>query len=110
MQLNIANKPPKLVEDWNFTFVNGFLLSISVDAAQGDTVIQDPEARTIEFYIEERPSLVDPEVAAFGKEHITIYLPNVLSLSRRMRAIQDATPEQQEELKQTYRNFTNLSH
>ena len=90
------DRQPHLVEDLDFTFSNGFMMTLTVDPAAGDYCKFDPSSPVVLIHMTEKESLSDP-AGKTPPEDITIMLANILCIQHRIRAVEDPTAEQKEE-------------
>lgn len=96
----IVNAPEvkRLVDEYDFMFVSGMMMPVTVDVEAGDRAVFSDDRILIRLTA--KPSLNDPE-KKFPAENITIFTKHLLSLQHREREIVDLTPEQKFEWKDT---------
>lgn len=89
-------RQPHLVEDWDFSFTTGHMMTFTIDPVVGDYCKFDPASPVAFIHMTEKESLANP-LDKFPPEDITIMLSNVLCVQHRIRAVEDPTMEQKEE-------------
>src|SRR3990167_10546677 len=91
--------PSKVVEDWDFNFIGGSALTITVDAELGDSYTLSLDSPMIHFYIAERKSPMDNETV-IGAEDVFIPTSNILCMRKHLRTVEAVSAEDQEEWKE----------
>lgn len=90
----------RIVQEYDFTFVSGYVLPITVDPMYGDTIIIGSE--TIRVYLGPKPSIADPAVTLY-EENITLYVKHLATMNHRRREVVELTAEQKYEWNQEIR-------
>lgn len=93
MRIDHPSPEPYQVEDFDFSFSNGLLLSFSVAKGLGDTVDFDTAPLAVKFHFSEKPSPTNAD-AKLPEEEITVLMQHVLTVAKRVRMV---TPPTQEE-------------
>ena len=85
--------PPvtKIVEDYDISFSNGAMVSITVDTVAGDTFVLGD--RFLKIRLESKPLKTNPKVMVPARD-ITISLEHVMVLEHQEREVVELTPEQ----------------
>jgi len=101
----IVNTPEvkRLVDDYDFTFLNGMLLPVIVDTEAGDTI--NFFSATIQIHLAAKPSMNDPSLT-LPAEDITIYTQHLATKQHRVREVIALDPEQQHEWAKTLKDVT----
>lgn len=86
-----------MVDDMDFTFVNGIFMPLTL--AAGDT-IEYPTPETIVIHLSSKPSVSDHTIM-LPAEDVTIYTKNILTIQHRTRAVTELTIEQKMEWQKT---------
>lgn len=109
--MEITTKPvePKLLEEFEITYTNGTIMSITLDLAAGDTYKIDRDCRFAVFNSVEKPSWSRPNIT-IPAEEITVIMPNVLCVQHRQRMFEDPTPEQREQWEQVLKGTFPQAH
>ncbi len=100
MIIGSSNSDPKLVDDYDFVFLSGMPLPITIDKSIGDSIDFEPDKVIV--HIAERVNPTD-STARLPKETLTIYLKNVALVQHRERSVYPQSPEQREEYKELLR-------
>ena len=100
MRIDTPSPAPYQVEDYDFSFANGLLMSFSVAKDLGDTVDFDTAPMAVQFHFAEKPSATDPE-AKLPSEDITVLMQHVISVSHRTRQVTPPTKEERDLFAQT---------
>jgi hypothetical protein len=79
------------VNDYDFTFVGGILLPVTIDEKAGDSIEVDPLYTKI--HLSSKPSPGNP-MAILPAEDLTIYNSQLLSVQHRVRQVTLLTEEQ----------------
>lgn len=92
----IVNTPEvvHVVDDYDFMFLNGMLMPVTVNTAAGDTIHIGESEITIN--LSSKPSLTDP-THTLPAETITIYVKQLVTRQHRIRPVVAVSPEQQHE-------------
>ena len=100
MELTISNVEPKprKVKDFDFIFVSGQVMPVTIDEASGDTI--EFVDGGVMISLVEKPSSVDPS-KILPAEDITIFSSHLISIQKREREVATLTKEQQDSWKQT---------
>lgn len=98
MIINTPDPSPKILDCYDFTFVGGFIIPVTLDLAAGDTI--DVGEQVILVNILERPSLSDPD-KRLPPEDIVIQRTNLLAYQHRLQEVYERTPEQEFEFQET---------
>ena len=88
----------KTYDCYDFTFVKGVVLPVTLDLEAGDTIDVGPDR--IVASILERPSLSDPKKLLPG-EDFSIERSNLLFYQHRTITVQEQTHEQKQEFRDT---------
>jgi hypothetical protein len=91
-----------IVDDYEFLFESGFMLPVSIDKDQGDTV--EFEDKAILIYKAPRPSQSDP-TRFLSAEDITIFPTHIVAINHRTREVTELGPNEKEALR---KSFTDL--
>ena len=83
-----------VVDDYDFTFLNGMVLPVTVNEKLGDTVQFFGPDGVIVIHLAAKPSLNDPAIF-LPVEDITIYRQHLVTHQHRVREVTDLAPEQQ---------------
>ena len=85
------------VTDYDFKFIGGVPLGITLDTDAGDTVSWSPDGKTVTFDI--MPRLLSKQAHLNSPaRRLTVCLQHVLAYETRTREIVALTPEQQAEV------------
>lgn len=93
---------PRLIDDYDFVFMNGLVWPISIDRKAGDDIAFMEDR--IEINIAERK---DPNTP---KEHQTLYLKNIALIQHRERYMVPQSPEQRDEYKELLKKVSKTVH
>lgn len=107
MIVNSADIEPKLIDDYDFVFLNGVILPVTVDTAGGDTVSFGENI--VHVYLNKRPSQGDPSLMT-PAENLTIYKTNLAWVSHKQREVIPQTPEQKEQFQQLLKKSSKTVH
>lgn len=101
----------KMVEDWDFNFVNGSAHSVTVDASAGDRAEYTPGDATACFHTAAKTSPYNPEMV-LPAEDVYIPLMNVTCIRRRLRVVESELPDLSEDFLQMMQELeeSNLKH
>lgn len=93
------------VEDYDFTFVDGVSMNVTVDISKGDTV-KETESR-IHIYLTAKPSRNNPN-KILPAEDTTLFKRQLVAIQRRTREVTGLTTEQQFEWDKTIEAATSI--
>lgn len=98
--LMIVNTPvsKRTVVDYDFTFLGGSVLQLTIDASEGDTISFD--SGTIRVYIAPADNLMNPETKTPAERH-TILQSHLIHYKEKERELTNLTPEEKYELSKT---------
>jgi hypothetical protein len=101
----IVNTPETkyLVDDYDFTFMNGMMLPVTVNERVGDTIQFFDTAVVV--HLAAKPSMNDPKIA-LPAEDITIYKTHLATQQHRIREVVALAPEQQHEWAKTLKEIS----
>lgn len=101
MSLMLIKDPdPKIrkVDDLDFTFIDGFLMSLTIDKELGDSM-EYPTPDTIVIHLSEK--LSTDGLSTLPAEDVTVYVKNIITIRHRTREITDRTLAQELEFQKT---------
>lgn len=87
-----------VVDDYDFTFLNGMVMPVTVNETVGDTIHFD--SAEVRIDLSSKPSINDPAYM-LPAENIVIYTKHLVTWQHRIRKVVAITPEQQHEWTQT---------
>ena len=99
MRIDHPGPAPYKVEDYDFTFSSGVIMSFSVVPDCGDKVDFGTSTMAVTFHFAEKPLPSDSE-SRFPAEDITILMQHVMTISHRSRTVTPPTLEEQDLFKQ----------
>lgn len=101
----IVNAPEvkRLVHDYDFTFLSGMALPLTMDTEAGDTI--DFLPATIQIHLAAKPSMNDPS-KTLPAEDITVYTQHLATKQHRVREVVALDPEQQYAWAKTLKDIT----
>lgn len=92
-----------VLEDYDFVFLTGMILPVTVNKDAGDTIqISDS---VIAIHLVAVPSMNNPDVF-LPERDITVFKTHLVSYERRTREVTDLAPEQQFEWARTFKELT----
>ena len=100
MIINTHTEEPRIVDDYDITYLNGLFNAFTVDRELGDRVDFDTNPTVVIFHLAEKPSTSDPDVKIPAQD-ITIFLAHVMSIAHRKRSIAPVSPDQKAEWRNT---------
>ena len=92
MEISIPAPPSHLVVDYDIVLDSGVLLSYTLDPEKGDTVTE--RGGKLLVFLAEKTSRGDP-TKKIAAEEIEIYVPHIMTVTRRERQATDQTVEDQ---------------
>lgn len=92
MLINVAEPERHTVFDYDITLDSGFLLSVTVDPTQGDTIDIGRDVTAI--HLSAKPSKLNPK-DTLPEEDISVFTPHVLVMTKKARLVAMVTPEAQ---------------
>jgi hypothetical protein len=97
----IVPSDPKVVTvtDYDLTFANGLMVPLTVDTEAGDSV--EFGDRTVTFQFAPKQSMANPDTMTQAHE-ITVFLDQVIMVSKRNRQVTQLTPEQWDEIRKAH--------
>lgn len=105
MLVNSLPIEPKIVIEYEFQFGNGSSAAWVVDPAAGDNVDWETSPLAVTFKLTERSHPVDTSVK-FPAEETTIFLNQVLYITKRQRSITPPSPEELDSWRNTLQEIT----
>lgn len=101
----IVNTPETkyFVDDYDFTFVTGMMMPVTVNTAAGDTI--QGHADIIEINLTAKPSMNDPS-KMLPAETITVYRRHLAATQQRRREVTELAPEQKHEWMNTLKELS----
>ena len=108
MLLTTPDPPIKVIDDYEFTFMGGVGLPISVDKAAGDT-IEFEGTLAVKIHLVPKPSLSDPKVFTPGAD-MTIFVQHILTIEHRYREVKALTTAQQQDMQDTIKAIGGSVH
>lgn len=96
----------KVIDEYDFIFVSGMILPVTIDKSLGDTL--EYVEGGIKIKLTPKPSLSDPETS-LPAEDITIFSNQLLAIQHRTRDIVTLTPEEQYEQRQFFKGMSRES-
>lgn len=103
MHIQTTN-PVREIFDYDFNFISGQFLGVTVDPHYGDFVDESDPA-TITIFLGARPAQNGGEAAV--EERVCIFKANLAYRSFRVRKVTSKTPEEIEEWNQLMKELTN---
>ena len=94
MLINTNPIEPKIVVEYEFQFGNGAASAWVIDPLAGDSVDWDTSPLAVTFRLSEKPHPADPNTK-FPAEETTIFLNQVLFITKRQRSVIPPSPEEQ---------------
>lgn len=103
----IVNVPEEkhLVDDYDFTFISGMMMPVTVNTEAGDSILFSDLVVKIE--LTSKPSINDSE-KLLPAEAITIYTRHLAAYQHRVREVIALTPEQQHEWAKTMKELGHI--
>ena len=108
MILKSPDPARRIVEDYDFSFVGGQTLPITIDKELGDTITFDSAPVGVTIKLVAKPSLTDPSKMLMPEE-ITIFYSHLIAVQKRLREVVDMTTEQREQWKEAMKTFSTPS-
>lgn len=109
MQIN-SSDPKRLVYDYDFNFVGGSVIPLTVDPMQGDQILGlGEEFPIIRVSLTAKPSLTDPDTL-LPAEEVSIYKTHLLAVQKRTREITPLSADEKAEWTNTIKELTNSVH
>ncbi|MGD9685355.1 MAG: hypothetical protein AB7W16_29650 [Candidatus Obscuribacterales bacterium] len=105
MKIETTSKPTRIVEDWDFTFINGSTISIVIDREEGDTCEFSPNSPFVRLHRVERPSAINP-MEKLPPEEFFISVANVLGIRKQQRTVSPLSIEEQQEWQEVLEELT----
>lgn len=101
----IVNTPDVryFVDDYDFTFLNGMVMSTTINERAGDTITFLDSVVVVR--LSAKPSMNDPKIL-LPSEDITIYKQHLATQQHRVREIVALNPEQQHAWTQTLKEVS----
>lgn len=93
----------RTVQDYDFTFIGGVVMPLTVDDSLGDTLTTQGDK--IFISLTPKRSMNDPE-KFLPAEEITIFVPQLLAIQQRARVVEDLTPEQKDAWQKTLQELS----
>ena len=94
----------KLVDDFDFTFIGGIVMPVSVDKEAGDTVDFETHPTAVVIHLTSKPSRTDSSMK-LPAEDITIITSHLLVVQHRVREATELTPGQKAEWDKTLKEI-----
>ena len=101
MEILSPSKPPRKVFDYDFMFVHGVALPLTIDPEAGDTIDFEGTPGCIKIYLAAKPSNLDPS-QHLPSEELTIIYDKLITFQKREREIRDLTWEERAELQKAW--------
>lgn len=105
MIINTITEDPKVLLEYDFQFANGLAVTWSVDPVIGDSVDWDTSPLAVTFKLSEKPHPTDPD-AKYPAEETTIFLSQVLFITKRSRILMPQSPEEKAAWRTTLHNLS----
>ncbi len=100
-----SDPAPRLINDYEFQFVNGLSTTIPISRDEGDIVDFETSPLTAIFHISAKHSTTNPDVV-LPPEDITIFMGHVLMVSHHIRLVVPPTSSQKDEWKKSLHLMT----
>lgn len=107
MIINSSSDLPHTVTDYDYTFLNGFTTTITIDSTAGDTIDTSPTQH--HYSLSAKPSPTNPDLTMMA-ESGTINMQHVMAFQQRARIIQPVNAEARVQFQQTLLELTNPNH
>ena len=104
MLLKSPDPAKHIVEDYDFSFVGGQILPITIDKAAGDTITFESAPVGVVIKLVAKPSSLDPSKMLLPEE-ITIFYTHLIAIQKRQREVVDMTDAQREEWREAMKAF-----
>lgn len=91
----------RFVDDYDFTFIGGIMMPVTVNVEAGDTIEFGTD---IQIHLTAKPSPNNPKTL-LPVEDITIHQQHLLATQKRTREVIEMTPEQQHEWAKTLKQL-----
>lgn len=95
MRIDTPDPVTYVVDDYDFQFANGLLMTLSVNKGLGDTVDRETTPMAVIFHFSEKPSITDPE-AKTPAEDVTVLMKHVITISHHLRTVTPPTQREQD--------------
>ena len=96
MIITSGDVEPRIVQDYDFVFLNGVALPITIDPIAGDSIEFLADRAVVRLSSKPSPSEVGSMMPA---EETTIYMNNVILTTKRERSFIPASPEQRNDIR-----------
>lgn len=100
MIITSPDPPKRLLDEYDFWFINGQSLLITVDREAGDSIDFDTHPLAVRVSLTSKPSRNEAGVTLTAEDN-TIFLKHVLTIQHRQRELTLPTFEQKEEWRKT---------
>jgi hypothetical protein len=100
MIIESVGPPKRKVEDYDFWFTNGQIMSLQIDKEAGDTVDFTTHPTVVMIHLASKPHKTDPETM-MPAEDITLFMSHIISIIKKSREVQPMSVEQQQEWRKT---------
>lgn len=100
MIISSPEPEPYPVDEYDFTFTNGLLMTFTVAKDLGDFVDFDTAPLAVKFHFAEKPSQTDPD-QKISPEDITVMMNHVITVAHRIRQVIPQTRAAKDLFKQT---------
>jgi len=97
MIINSGDVEPRIIDDYDFLFVNGAPFNVIIDPVEGDTISFEPDKIIIN--IKGRPSISHAGHTT-PDEELTIFKSNILIINHRRVTAIPQSPEQRNQIQE----------
>lgn len=98
-----SNTTTRILDEYDITFSNGKIISISICKAEGDSADFDSNPNRIQFHItEKKESALDG--SDIPAQSITVYTSQILTIQHHTRTVRPPSAEQREAWKKTIKD------
>jgi len=107
MRIETPLPEPYTVDDYDFHFVNGHMLSFTIAKNLGDTIDFDTTPLAVRLHFVEKDSVTDPE-RSIPSEDITVLMQHVISVIHRQRVVTPPTLEERDLFQQSLHKLSKV--
>jgi hypothetical protein len=94
----------RVVEDYDFVFSSGQVMPITIDRNLGDEVDFTGAPLAISIKLCAKPSVANPDVM-LPAEEVTIFQSHLIAIQKRLRTVNDLSPEQKAQWREAMKAF-----